>query len=159
MFLKSTWFFIPQVIAFLLFSYINRNVDDCIVLGILFIFFSVDDYRKYKKRESFLADLQQKGLTEEVAEQTAFARKWSLIEKKGMIYYCLIYSGLPLTVFFTALLGYLIFIIDMNRQVKIDFQGGFIISVLVGLTLGIALSRFLWSVNQKKSALLSNSSH
>ena len=136
--------------------YFQKNWTDTIFLGALLTYFALDDYRDYKKRQSYLAGLQREGLTEEMAEQKAFLREWESIGKRGIFFYCLVYKSIPLTVLFTFLLAILSLII-VGFFLKTPLTSQILTVIMVcGYILGIIASKFLWSVNQKKFARLTD---
>ena len=127
-----------------------------------FIIIFLRGYFQYRKRESYLAELKKNGLTEEVVYNEIFIDKWTVKRKKGVYMYCLIEGFIVWGAYLTAVFCFIGLVLStsvFSSGRPVDFSDMFWISCLLGIITGIAISIFLWSVNEKKFIRLTNPVH
>jgi len=152
-FLKARWVSLLAIAGLVGVYFCKKSDDDFLIAGGLMMFFIIEDYVKYRKKQKYLAELRENGLTEAEADENNFIKKWETATEKGFVAY-LIYNGLSLTIQFTLIIGFLVFLIKGYTNLfsvgPINSEQWFIISFVPGIVLGVAASVSLWSTNQKK---------
>jgi len=106
----------------------------------------------YKKKQVYLVGLAEQELTEQEAEDNSFVVKWEKIRKSGILKYCLIDGAILLGIWMTMFVGF------VTLLIRPSFLGAPIeileFSCPIGVFLGVFLSYFMWSINEKRYAHL-----
>lgn len=115
------------------------------------LFDFIKGFSGYKKRQEYLSQLVAQGLTEQEADNNLFVTKWEKTRTGGMLKYCLWDGGILMGFGLALFVGLITFLIEFaffgtpgDGILFIEFCGS------VGIFLGIALSFFMWSLNEKK---------
>jgi len=111
----------------------------------------IKGFSDYKKRQEYLSQLVAIGLTEQEADNNLFVTKWEKTRAGGLLKFCLLY-GIVLMGGCVAM--FITFIVFLIYPSFFGAPGNFIQAVeiisLSGALLGIVLSFFMWSLNEKK---------
>ncbi|HTD40346.1 MAG TPA: hypothetical protein VK671_06970 [Mucilaginibacter sp.] len=155
---KLQWLPIP-ILIFLSLYYL---VKDKSYLQIYAIFWAIDliaGFFPFAKRQLYLSDLQQKGLTEKDINNAAFLDRWKENRERGLLKYCIIDGGLILGAILSIFIGLTGMIFLANKNDHIFSDPSEMLSYigycyLAGATLGIIINRYFWYINQKKFTIL-----
>lgn len=119
--------------------------------GIGLFDFIIKGFSAYKKKQEYLKELTAQGLTEEQANNNSFLINWEKVRKGGMLKYCLWDGGILMGFGLALFVGVITFLIELfffqllgDGILFIEFCGS------IGIFLGIVLSFFMWSLNEKK---------
>ncbi len=143
----------------LLLRYSTNAKNDWGIILVVFLIGFIQDYFQFKKKVLLLADLKEKGVSEEEFNTSAFLRNWEEKRKNGILKFTLIDGGVILAAVFLFIIGFGGFFIMISLSIPVEIGTLIGYSCLISALLGMSANLFLWSVNEKKFARLTNPLH
>ncbi|MES2108593.1 MAG: hypothetical protein V4577_07595 [Bacteroidota bacterium] len=131
-----------------------------IFFGGLSLFNFIKNFSAYKKKQTYLTELTERGITEQEAENDSFIITWKNKKRDGILKYCLMNGVLLMGMVLAMVVGLITFLIQPSFfGTPINFVDFIEFTYPIGALLGFTLSILSWSLNERKFIHLTGTLH